>query len=229
MSLILNIDTATEQAYINIAENGVSLGEAFNKDMKDHAGFLQTAIRSLSEKTGIPLKKLDAIAVIAGPGSYTGLRVAMASAKGLCYALDKPLITISSLTALADLAHQQKNLFPDADAAFICPMIDARRMEVFTALYNNQLEMTGPVEALILSDNSFEHILLNNKIIFCGNGSAKWATICNHPNALFLTLNIDAAYMSGLSYTEFCAGNFASTAYSEPLYGKEFFTTQKTT
>ena len=227
MSLILNIDTATETAYINIAENGVSLGEARNEEMKDHAGFLQTAIQALAKKIGINLHELEAIAVTAGPGSYTGLRVGMASAKGLCYALNKPLITMGTLEVMTDRAILQSDHISKHPKALFCPMIDARRMEVFTAIYTGNFDIIQSPEALILTDHSYEKLLSENIVYFFGNGSKKWQNICISSNVIFLSLNTDALYMSRVSYKEFCSKKFADLAYCEPMYLKEFDSTQR--
>ena len=133
MSLILNIDTASEKAHVSFAKNGLIINSLSCESQKEHASFLQTAIQQLTKNTNIFLTDIDAVAVTAGPGSYTGLRVGMASAKGLCYALKKPLITISSLEVLTISA---LDLFQNTgESVLLCPMIDARRMEVFTAVY----------------------------------------------------------------------------------------------
>ena len=141
MSLILNIDTASEKAHVSFAKDGMVLDSISSGSQKEHASFLQSAIQQLTKITGIVLKDINAVAVTAGPGSYTGLRVGMASAKGLSYALKKPLITISSLEVLTASALQ---LFPGTDKTILlCPMLDARRMEVFTAVYLNDLLKNG--------------------------------------------------------------------------------------
>ncbi len=136
MGLILNIDTATETAQVSFAKDGKVLQSLTNELQKDHASFLQTAIQQLAKKNNLILTDVDGIAVTAGPGSYTGIRVGMASAKGLCYALNKPLIAINTLQVLTVAAQQELN---NASEILFCPMIDARRMEVFTAIYNNTL------------------------------------------------------------------------------------------
>ncbi len=220
MSLILNIDTALEKAHVSFAKNGEILGLLKNESPKEHASFLQSAIRQLIKTTGIHLQEIDAVAVTSGPGSYTGLRVGMASAKGLCYALKKPLISISSLEVLTDSAVQ---LFPELhESVIFCPMIDARRMEVFTAIYRKDLSIILPPCALILDKFSFEKVLKNDKIIFFGTGSAKWRLISNHPNALFEEVSILPKTLSKQTNLRFLQNKFADLAYSEPFYLKEF-------
>ena len=221
MSFILNIDTATDIAYISISKEGEILGDISNANQKDHGSFLQPAIEALLQKTSITLTQLDAVAVAAGPGSYTGLRVGMASAKGLCYALNKPLITISTLEILSFAAITIAEA--TATNALFCPMIDARRMEVFTAIYDENLRIIKEPSAMVLDENSFANGLLNNTIIFFGNGSTKWKNICTHPNALFLPDLNNSLAMSKLAYTKFCNSDFADLAYVEPFYLKEFF------
>jgi len=229
MSLILNIDTASEQAHASLAEDGKVLHTLTNESQKEHASFLQAGIQELTRSLGINLKDIDAVAVTAGPGSYTGLRVGMASAKGLCYALKKPLITIGTLEVLTASALQ---VFPTGSENFLyCPMIDARRMEVFTAIYKHDLTIHLSPCAMILDELSFEKELLKNRIIFFGSGSAKWELICpdsyRDTNAAFETVAILPESMSSLSNSLFAEKKFTDLAYSEPLYLKEFQTVTK--
>ena len=221
MSLILNIDTSMQTASVSFAENGTVLASASNHSQKDHAGFLHTAIQSLAGENSISLKKLDAVAVTEGPGSYTGLRVGMASAKGLCYALDKPFITVGTLPAMAlSMIHSAKEI--DAATVF-CPMIDARRMEVYTALYNHQLEELTSPYALILDADSFSSLLEKGPVYFSGSGALKWQKNITHKHAVFLPDPEIIATTAILSFQKFQSGNFSSLGYSEPFYVKEFY------
>lgn len=164
MSLILNIDTSGELAQVSFSKDGKVLHYLSNESQKDHASFLQSGILQLTKISGMALGDIDAVAVTAGPGSYTGLRVGMASAKGLCYALKKPLIalnTLEVLTASAILLFAAEKM-PDR----YCPMIDARRMEVFTAIYDKDLNPYVSPRPLILNEMSFEKDLSGNKILF---------------------------------------------------------------
>ena len=223
MSLILNIDTTSETALVNIAKDGVVLFEEVNPEQKDHAAFLHPAIQVLQKKVGVAIKEIDAIAVCHGPGSYTGIRVGMASAKGLCYALHKPLITVSQLEVLAkDVIDNSENTETDL---LYCPMIDARRMEVFTALYHKNLSEEFSPSALILDENSFSNFLLKNKIIFFGSGAGKWEQLCKNENARFANAVNKGLAMSRLTFEKFRVKGFSNLAYTEPLYIKEFYTT----
>lgn len=220
MSLILNIDTASENAHVSLAKKGLILDTLSNTLQKEHASFLQSAIQQLVTTTGIPLSAIDAVAVTAGPGSYTGLRVGFASAKGLCYALNKPLVTVSTLEILAASAI---HLLPELDEnIFISPMLDARRMEVFTAVYNRDLGTDLPPCAMILDANSFTNELSKHKIIFFGSGSIKWKTICDHQNAVFENILILPEAMSKHTEHLFANQHFTELLYSEPTYLKEF-------
>jgi len=225
MSLILNIDTASERAHVSLAKDGLILHTLSNESQKEHAAFLQAAIQQLTISAHIHLKDIDAVAVIAGPGSYTGLRVGMASAKGLCYALRKPFITMNTLEVLTVSALQ---LFPTGNEdLFYCPMIDARRMEVFTAVYKHDLSIHLQPCAMILDESSFEKELLNNQIVFFGSGSDKWKLVCNHPNAFFKPVSILPESMSISSNSLFSEKKFTELAYSQPFYLKEFQTVIK--
>jgi len=227
MSIILNIDTATETAHVSLAKDGIVLMSYPNQTQKDHASFLQPAIQKLCNHTGIELKDIDAIAVTGGPGSYTGLRVGLASAKGLCYALSKPLIMINTLEVLtastfSTVIDQQVD-----DSTLFCPMIDARRMEVFTAIYDRGLtEVLSPC-AMILDEHSFQDELRKSNIIFFGSGSEKWKAICQGANASFAEVSIRPEAMASLSANFFSTGRFVDPAYSEPFYLKDFQTVTK--
>jgi tRNA threonylcarbamoyladenosine biosynthesis protein TsaB len=220
MSLILNIDTASEKAHVSFTNDGLVLHSLYSDSQKEHASFLQTAILQLSKISGIKLSELDAIAVTGGPGSYTGLRVGMASAKGLCYALNKPFIIMSTLEILTVSALQ---LFPATDkSVLLCPMIDARRMEVFTAIYKNDLTPFLPPCAMILDETSFENDLSGNKLLFFGSGSKKWRSICKQDNAVFENVILMPEAMSQYSNKLYCQKQFSDLPYSEPLYLKDF-------
>lgn len=222
MGLILNIDTATEKAHVSFSKDGAVLQSLSNESQKDHASFLQSAIEQLTKITGIGLVSLDAVAVTAGPGSYTGLRVGMASAKGLCYALKRPMISISSLEVLANTAIQK---FPyENEKILYCPMIDARRMEIFTAIYDKALKLYTNPGPLILDESSFKKELSDNKILFFGSGSEKWKQVCKHINALFEPVTIQPEGMCNLTNNLYNNRQFTDIAYSEPLYLKEFQT-----
>lgn len=227
MPLILNIDTATDFASICLSKGNEVLCFNENKDQKNHASFLQLAIKQMMIDVGSSLSNIDAFAVTYGPGSYTGLRVGLASAKGLCFALNKPLITLNTLQVIANsvIENSQHIIKEENNNTLLCPMIDARRMEVFTALYNHSLSEVLPTQAMILNEESFADYLLQNKIIFCGNGSNKFQSVTKNDNAIFNATQYSAKNMVKLSLHSYINKNFADLAYSSPFYAKDFYTT----
>jgi tRNA threonylcarbamoyladenosine biosynthesis protein TsaB len=224
LPLILSIDTALETASVAISKNDRMLAVRSNKSQLDHAAWIHEAIQELFTEADCELQQLAAIAVASGPGSYTGLRVGMATAKGLCYALNKPLITETTLMLTAT---RLKKIFDAGTCALpvlICPMIDARRMEVFTMLYNWSLQPVLAPHSLILSDKSFAHELETNNIVFCGNGMPKWKDICSHPHAVFSNNSHDISDLAEIALDKFKNSLFSELAYTEPDYFKNFYT-----
>ncbi len=219
MSIILNIDSSQETAVVSIATDGTITAILKNDIQKEHAAFIHIAVQQLTKSTGILLQQMDAIAVTAGPGSYTGLRVGMAAAKGLAYALQKPFITTGTLAVMAQQAIAHTN---DADNFLFCPLIDARRMEVFTAVYNSGLQEILAPCAMLLHKDSFEAYLKNN-IIFFGSGAAKWQGINNGQNAHFIVLQDSGTSHAMLSWKAFQQKQFAPVAAASPMYVKDFF------
>jgi tRNA threonylcarbamoyladenosine biosynthesis protein TsaB len=208
---------------VSIAKDGQVLKQSGNASQKDHAAFLQPAIQLLMRDTGIALKDIDAVAVTGGPGSYTGLRVGMASAKGFCYALQKPLIVLNTLEVLALSA-----IFTKTDDRYLlCPMIDARRMEVFTAVYDTALNPIVQPLALILDQSAFREQLEGNPVLFFGSGAPKWKEICTQTNAFFETVPIIPGAMARYANQRFGEKQFADLAYQEPIYLKDFQTVIK--
>ena len=228
MAVILNIDTATEVAGVCLGNEENILGFRQGMQLKDHASFLQNAIREMLAEINCNIADIDAVAVTAGPGSYTGLRVGLSSAKGLCYALGKPLIMMNTLEVMAYSAITEViKEGADAGSYLFCPMIDARRMEVFAAVYNSDLEMIRGGEAIVLDEYSFTESLENNVIIFSGNGSDKFRKIVSARHALFSDVIYNAKHLAFLSQKAFTAERFSNLAYSEPNYLKDFFTFKK--
>jgi tRNA threonylcarbamoyladenosine biosynthesis protein TsaB len=226
MVLILNIDTALDSASVSLAESGKILLSDYNNTQKDHAAWIQTAISNLMKQAGIDIKKLNAVGVNIGPGSYTGLRIGLSSAKGICYALNIPLITEISLKiiALSGIKFMETSTPPEIwQQLLYCPMIDARRMEVFTAIYNFKLEEILKPQAYILNETSFRDELKRQKILFLGNGSIKFQSVCQNSNAFFEKMPLDSSAFSELTYKNFIGNNFADLIYAEPFYLKEFF------
>jgi len=225
--MILNIDTATEQASVCLSQDGNVIRTLLNDSQKDHAAWIQVAINTLLQKEGYTMQQIQAVAVTQGPGSYTGLRVGMASAKGICFALQIPLITINTLQVMAFGAiNQWLSLTENRPPPLCyCPMIDARRMEVFTAVYNEALEEIISPKAMILDELSFQPELHDRSLICFGNGSFKWKNVSRYPNVLFIDEKIDIAKsLAKLASSLYLEKNFANLAYAEPVYLKEFYT-----
>jgi len=222
MSYFLNIDTATEQASVCLSEDDRVLDMLISTDQKNHASFLQPAIQTLLLKTGMQLTEIDAVAVTGGPGSYTGLRVGLASAKGICFTLNKPLIIINTLEVMAIAAMEGES---PAESFLICPMIDARRMEVFTAVYDPSLQIMMAPQPMIIDQYSFADFLEKQPILFFGSGAEKLKGILSHPNMRFKDGHHNAGHLAQLALKPFADQSFADLAYSEPLYLKAFFDT----
>ena len=195
-----------------------------NKSQLDHAAWIHEAIRDLCTEAGCELQQLAAIAVASGPGSYTGLRVGMATAKGLCYALNKPLITETTLMLTATRLKKTFDASACSLPVLICPMIDARRMEVFTMLYNWSLQPVLAPQSLILNDKSFEDQLEANNVVFCGNGMPKWKSSCSHPHAFFSNNLHDISDLAEIALDKLKSSRFSELAYTEPDYFKNFYT-----
>lgn len=228
MHPILSIDTSMETAAICVARGEVVLSRQTNNTQSDHARWIHTAIKDVLSECRIGIDDLKAVAVCEGPGSYTGLRVGMATAKGLCYALGIPLITESSLKLIAfrirnELNTGSKYSYP----LLIGPMVDARRMEVFTALYGADLQEKMNPAAVILDENSFRDVLERHIIIFCGNGSKKWQDLCKHENALFSESGFTIDDLAKMAFQKYEKQDFSDLAYSEPAYLKNFYTGNK--
>lgn len=221
MSLILNIDTTSEMALVNIAKDGAVLYEKKSDDQKNHAAFLHPAIIEALKKNGLTINDIDAIAVSHGPGSYTGIRVGLAAAKGLCYASNKPLITINQLEILAKDAIDNR----DDKAALYCPMIDARRMEVFAAVYDHHIKEQMPPSAVILHQHSFDNFLHGRNVYFFGSGAAKWQQLCTHENAFYPGIVNKGLAFAALSFEMQKKQAFENLYYAAALYIKDFHTT----
>lgn len=226
MATILIINTAFENAAVSISREGKIIAEKENSTQKDHASFLQPAIKSLCETTGVQLNNINAISVVNGPGSYTGLRVGLSSSKALCYVLDKPLILLNSLDVMA-LAIKNQSPQLKGDELF-CPMIDARRMEVFTGLYNFKLEPISDFASVIIDLNFLEKERISNKILTGGNGSRKFHEIVKSDNIIDINPLFLGEPAAILSEKAFVSNNFSDIAYCEPFYLKQvYFKNQK--
>jgi len=228
MALILNIETSTEVCSVALARDGVVIHSRENLTGQNHAMLVTVFIEELLAESNLAMEQLDAVAVSGGPGSYTGLRIGVSVAKGICYASRLPLISITSLEAMAhhvihDPDHYQ---LPKTNNVLFCPMIDARRMEVYTAFYDKEGRQVRDIQADIIDHQSYLPFLENNLVLFFGNGSAKCREAINHPNAIFINGIITRAEnMIPLSERDFQLKKFVDIAYYEPFYLKDFIAT----
>lgn len=223
MAYILQIETATQVCSVALSIDGKTVALIEESGQNLHAANLTLFIEEVIQKTGLTYRDVDAVALSKGPGSYTGLRIGVSTAKGLCYALEKPLIAIETLEMMA-AGFMMEN--PDHHG-LICPMIDARRMEVYTALFDSSLNLLQPTSAKIIDETSFSDLLIQHPISFLGDGAAKCAEALNHPNAVFHSSNFNSAqYISALAFHAFNQGRFEDVAYFEPFYLKDFVITQ---
>ena len=222
MSYILNIETATKNCSVALAKDGKTvLCKELSEQGYSHAELLHVFIEEILNESKITFQDLNAIAISKGPGSYTGLRIGVSSAKGLCYALGIPLIAIDTLTILAKQIAVEKGL--------IIPMIDARRMEVYSAVFNSDAEKIREVQAEILTEDSFTSY--NETLHFIGDSSEKAKSVLTNSNFFFHDEIVfpSAKEMSILSYKKYQNQAFEDVAYFEPYYLKDFFITSKKT
>lgn len=216
MALILNIETATEICSIALSDNQHLLALEEYEQGYQHASQITVLIQKCLTKAGRSINAIDAIAISRGPGSYTGLRIGTSVAKGLCYALNIPLINVSTLKALAYYSKQQ---YPSAD--YHIPMIDARRMEVYTGIYNATLDLVKEESALVLDEKSFDHFSTTNPLIFSGNGAKKFQAAVNQPeNYIFIANNCSASNLVMLAAKKYEHKIFEDHAYFKPFYLK---------
>ena len=228
MSLILQIETATTVCSVALAEGGNILAYKEVEQRNIHAEAITIFIEDLFQTTGKQYKDLDAVAVSCGPGSYTGLRIGISAAKGLCFALDKPLIAIETLEAMTDGMIAQHTHDGDREALF-CPMIDARRMEVFTAVFDRKGNRVKDTSAEIIDGNSFSDLLKDNKMIFFGDGAEKCREVLgsNTNTQIIAAFQNSARYLTKKAAQKFIAKEFEDVAYFEPYYLKDFIAGKK--
>ena len=221
MAIILNIETSTSVCSVALSVDGVVKAIKESHIKNAHAESITLFSEEVIKKAGFTFNNLDAVAVSKGPGSYTGLRIGVSTAKGFCYALDIPLISVNTLKAMAFGMIEQLD---QHEVYLYCPMIDARRMEVYTAVYNHRLESLLETRAEIIDDNSFEELLLKTKIIFGGDGSAKCKTVLSqNKNALFIDeFYPSSSFISFLAEEKYNNSTFEDVAYFEPFYLKDF-------
>lgn len=226
MALILNIESSTDICSVSIARNGKELALKESEDKKSHASLLTGFITELTAILSIDLRDLNAVSVSKGPGSYTGLRIGVSTAKGIAYGTGIKLIGIPTLQAMAfGVVQKYKSAGSEKNRLF-CPMIDARRMEVFTALYTASNILFRETTAEIIQPGIFSDLLEKNEIWFFGNGSEKCRNVISHPNARFIEgIEPSASWMARLSEKAFREKQFEDIAYFEPFYLKDFIAT----
>jgi tRNA threonylcarbamoyladenosine biosynthesis protein TsaB len=221
LTYILNIETATKNCSVSLAKNGETvLCKEIAEEGYSHAEKLHVFIQEILKETGIGITNLNAVAVSKGPGSFTGLRIGVSTAKGLCYALGIPLLAVDTLQILAKQAHTVINY----DGGYIVPMIDARRMEVYSAVYDGGLNRINEVQAEIVTEDSYADC--PEDFYFIGDCQEKCQTVLTKDNFKFLPEIVfpSANEMSGLSYEKFLKNEFEDVAYFEPFYLKDFLT-----
>jgi len=223
MSYILNIETSTNVCSVAITSGSRVVFEQEESKGPSHATLLGVFANNAMDFVRKEGLKLDAVAVSCGPGSYTGLRIGVSEAKGLCYGMDIPLIAINSPLIMASKIADSKKYPADM---LLCPMIDARRMEVYAAIYDSQLNVIRDIQADIVNENSYREFLESHKVAFFGNGAEKCKEYLNHPNAAFIEdIYPLAANMASLANDEYNNNRFVDVAYFEPFYLKEFVAT----
>ena len=242
MERIILIETSTALCSVALAEDGIIVDYRESSAPKAHASLTAVFIQEMLAERGLSVTDCDAVCVSMGPGSYTGLRVGVSTAKGLCFGAKIPLIAVGTLDTLVTQAGLQ--LAPPVQNAdkegtsvmsseagtsagykYIVPMIDARRMEVYTAVFTPDGKQITETAPMIIDENSFADILADGQVLFIGDGAGKCADVIKHPNAHFCQCHPKATSMLSPALTEFRSGNFCDVAYFEPFYLKEFVAT----
>ena len=225
MSRILCVDTSSFICSVSVFENLSLISSNSTEVEKSHSKFIIQLIDQSLKDANIKINEIDAFAVSMGPGSYTGLRIGVSTIKGLCYSLEKPLISINTLEILSKSALNHINNYNDF---FICPMIDARRMEVFTKMLDNNFNEVEKDKALILDDKSFNDIGGGKLIYFFGDGSNKFQKITNNKNFHFIDNIISSSkHMGELANIKYENNQFENLTTFEPFYIKDFFIVNK--
>lgn len=221
LPLLLNIETATKNCSVSLSDTEKILAiKELNDGNYSHSEKLHLFITEVLQIANKTLKDIDAIAVSKGPGSYTGLRIGVSAAKGLCFALDKPLLSVATLASLA-------NSITVEEGAHIIPLLDARRMEVYSAVFDSHYRQVREIKAEVIEASSFSAVLDKGKAYFLGDGAEKCKNIIQHKNAVFLEGYFpSAAQMPILSYAKYKKNDIEDVAYFEPFYLKDFLVTK---
>jgi tRNA threonylcarbamoyladenosine biosynthesis protein TsaB len=218
MAIVLSIETSTSVCSVALHQDGKLLTTIEVHQEYSHASKLGILVNDARKVADIELKKINAVAISSGPGSYTGLRIGTSLAKGLCYALGVPLISVPTMQVMALMVSRICN-----EDVYLCPMIDARRMEVYCQIFDNSLAELEPVQAKVIDEKCFEHYLHSRPVLFFGNGAAKCKPVITHKNAKFLDdVNPLASRLGELAYSRFQDGKFEDVSDFAPLYLKEF-------
>ena len=236
MARILLIDTSTAVLSVGLALDGTVVEERVCTEARQQASLTAPLVKEVLDAQGLTVKDCDAICVGSGPGSYTGLRVGVSTAKGLAFGAGKPLLAVGTLDILAQsvipnnpsVIPSNPSVIPsevEGSPSFIIPMIDARRMEVYTAVYSSAGEKLTPIQALVVKEDSFAEQLSAGPVLFVGDGAPKCREVIKHPNAEFREAAPLARYMAPLAQRAFDEGRFEDLAYFEPFYLKDFVAT----
>lgn len=223
--MILCIETSTAVCSVALVDKGdvIAMRESLNG--QNHAEKITVFIDEMMKETRMSYKELDAVAVSMGPGSYTGLRIGVSTAKGFCYAMEKPLIAVDTLSAMANgFISSQLSAISYQPTAILCPMIDARRMEVYSAFFNEKLERISETEAIIIDENSFSDLKENHHLYLFGDGADKLVSLFENDENITVVekFHCSAAYMATLAEKAFKNKDFVDAAYFEPFYLKNF-------
>lgn len=227
MALILQIETATQTCSVALAKDGVILDFIERTERNIHASVITLFIDELLRKNNFQFSDLSAVAISMGPGSYTGLRIGVSTSKGICYALDIPLIAVNTLEAMSSgFVSNHFSVNPDT---LFCPMIDARRMEVYCAIYTSKTEVVLETKAEIIDENSFRDILDHQVVYFFGDGALKCESyLGTHFNARVIDdFESSARYLTAIAYQKYLQKDFVDVAYFEPFYLKDFVAGKK--
>lgn len=218
--IILNIETSTHICSVSLSKDGKNIFSKSDAQGQNHASLLNLFIEEALQHLPESIKKPDAVAVSSGPGSYTGLRIGVSTAKGLCYGFGIPLISVNTLELMAYAAIQN---IENKDNTFFCPMIDARRMEVYNGFYDEKLNVVREIKPDIITEGIYNEYLNSNNVVFFGNGMEKCRELLTHPHAVFISdINPLSDNMLYFSERAFLNGNTEDVAYFEPFYLKEF-------
>lgn len=228
MTAILVFETSTEICSVALTLDGLFVDMIESNEGQNHAKLVTVFAEELLRRNNLSSKDLAAVAVSKGPGSYTGLRIGVSTAKGICYALNIPLIAVGTLEAMTHhvIVNRTSLGIPETKQVLFCPMIDARRMEVFSMLYDMEGSVVSPISAIIVDEIFLAQELKENKVVFFGNGAEKCKNVITSPNAVFIgNIEASAKYSCNLAWQLYNKNQFEDVAYFEPFYLKDFVAT----